>query len=115
MAINRDLIKARLTERGPDGKLLSVLTGDETDAELRELAVHFTQTCPANRQNPACPFRSLNHFYHVTLKSLLDGMTHKSLVSLFDLECEVRNGDAESSCLQDAGKHAIDFGQDNKI
>ncbi len=104
MAVNWDLIEARLSSRGPDGKFLSAVTGEETDGELREMAIRFTDKCPANQQRCHCPFRSLNHHYHVSVKALVTGMTRAALLSLFELECEVRNTDAVASCLQDGGK-----------
>ena len=83
---------------------MSAITGDETDDELRELALSFTLNCPANAQHPACPFRSLHNLYHVTVKALMNGMTRKELVGLFELECEARNAEAAASALQADGK-----------
>jgi hypothetical protein len=91
MAINWDSATTRLSARGPDGELLSFITGHETEAELRVLVVRFVHECPIGQQHPGCPFRSLQNLYHASLQTLLNGMNHKSLAGLFELEREARN------------------------
>ena len=100
---NWDLLRTRLSTRGPDGKLLSALAGNETDAELRALVIRFTEACPARQRHSRCPFLTLNRLRRVTLRALVAGMTRSAMVSMFDLECEVRHTDAVSACLQDDG------------
>jgi len=91
MALNWDLIVKRLSTCGPDGKLLSAITGDETEGELRALVVRLAQSCPICQEHFGCPFRSLHHLYHATLQAWLNGMSRPALVGLFELECEARN------------------------
>jgi hypothetical protein len=90
MAINWDRVVARLSMRGPDGRLLSAITGEETEAELRVLAMRLAHGCPYRQQHPGCPFCSLRHLYHRSLQSLLDSVSQKALMGLFELEWEVR-------------------------
>jgi hypothetical protein len=107
MALKSELVATRLLTRGPDGRFLSVLTGEETDDELRALVVLFSQGCPARQHHSGCPFRSFKHLYHVSLTCLINGMTRKALVSLIELECEVRNNNVAASCPQDIWKLAV--------
>lgn len=90
-SIDWQIVRARMSSQGPDGRLLSATTGEETDAELREMAMQFTLKCPNQAQQPGCPFRTLQKLYHVSAKALISSMTRAALLSLFDLECEVRN------------------------
>jgi len=111
MALDWDVVRFRLSARGADGKLLSAVTGNETDEELRELALHFVEMCPAGQQRSersGCPFRILNQLYHGSLKNLVNGMTRKALLGMFELEWEVRNEDVASSCHPGEGKLADD-------
>ena len=80
-----------MARRGPDGKLLSALTGVETDAELRALATQFTSACRVDEHPEGCPFCKLSHLYHRSSQDLLHNVSPSALVGLFELECEVRN------------------------
>jgi len=73
-----------------DGKLLPFVTGKEPDSTLRDLAIYFAEGCPANRLHPRCPFRVLNGLYPGSLKTLVHGMTRAALLSLFEMERELR-------------------------
>jgi hypothetical protein len=84
-------VAARLWTRGTDGKLKSVITGRESDAELQGIAVWFMENCSASRQNPQCPFSILKKAYPSSLNSLLKGMTRAAILSLIELEVEARN------------------------
>lgn len=108
MAINWDSVTARLSTRGPDGRLLSAIAGDETDPELRALVVRFAHGCPKNRQHAGCPFCALHHFYHLSLQNLLDGLPRKALVGLFELECEVRNTCAAAADVRVGAELSVD-------
>jgi hypothetical protein len=87
-------------------RLLSALTGEESDAELRTLATQFTRACPLNQQQDACPFCTLRHLYYRSLQTLLGGITRTALVGLFELECEVRNQADPESCPLAGGESA---------
>jgi hypothetical protein len=92
-SIDWQAFRARMANEGPDGRLLCAITGEETDAELREVAIQFTCACPTREQRRGCPFRTLQTLYHVSAKALISSMTRAALLSLFELECEVRNRD----------------------
>lgn len=83
-------LTARLADRDATGRFLSVLTGDESDAELRELALRFMEACPVNCDQHHCPFRILGHLYHASSKALINTMSRSGLVSLFEGEVETR-------------------------
>lgn len=75
---------ARLSVRDADGRLMPLLRGNESDAELRVLALSFVESCPTNCDQNQCPFRVLKSLYHVSLKALVNSMSHAGLVSLFE-------------------------------
>ena len=108
MALNWDLVTARLTTRGPEGSFLSAITGEETDLELRALVVRLAHGCPLSQQHPGCPFCALSHLYHLSLQNLLNSMTRTALASLFELECEVRNAYAAGASLHPGGEFVVD-------
>jgi len=81
----------RLSRRGPDGRLQSVITGQESDAELRGIFVWFIENCSASRQNPQCPFTILKNAYQDSLSALMGGMTRTAILSLIEMEVEARN------------------------
>lgn len=99
MPISWDTIKARLILADASGKPLSALTGQETDAELRELALHFSQQCPVGRHNRCCPFRTLNGVSYGTVKNIISQMSRESLRAMFEDERLCR-GDTEQKCCQ---------------
>jgi len=81
----------KLSILGPDGKSVPFITGQETHAELRTLALWFITDCPAHLQHPRCPFRVLSRLYQGSFITLLNGMTRSALLSLFEHEFEIRN------------------------
>lgn len=85
-----DVVKTRLGTVGAVGNALSAVTGEETDEELRALAVNFTGQCPVGRQHCQCPFRLLNAISYASLKNLLASMNRESLLELFAMECDCR-------------------------
>jgi hypothetical protein len=91
MEINWDGIKKQMATTGPDGSPLSAITGNETDAQLRELILEFVQNCPAELSHPHCPFRMLNTLSRDSFRNLVEGMSRETMVFLFDTECECRN------------------------
>ncbi len=89
--INRELIRIRLGTLGADGKFVSPLEGGETDAELREMTIQFTEKCPAGEHHSHCPFRVLSGVSYAALTNLVASMNHESLIELFEMERECRN------------------------
>ena len=73
-----------------DGKLLPFVTGKESDSTLRDLAIYFAEGCPASRLHPRCPFRVLSDLYPGSVKTLVHGMTRTALLSLFEMERDLR-------------------------
>jgi len=73
-----------------DGEVLPFVTGKESDSVLRDLAIYFAEGCPANRLHPRSPFRVLNGLYPGSLKTLIHSMTRAALLSLFEMECQLR-------------------------
>jgi len=91
MDVKHDILKQRMTTRGPDGNLLSAITGQETDVELRRLLLEFSRQCPLSFTHPHCPFCMLGGLSRTSLENLAYGMKRPAIIFLFDTERELRN------------------------
>jgi hypothetical protein len=91
MLLNWTAIIERVSTKGPDGKLLSAVTGNESDAELREMALRFTeghQTCPHHCE---CPFGLLTSLTFNSLRQTVDNLPRQVILDFFEMEHECRN------------------------
>ena len=84
-------IKKRMNSVGEDGKFVSLVTGNETDQELREITVCLIRLChsePTSRDNPylALSYLSWQAFHH-----LVENLARKDLLELLEQELEARN------------------------
>ncbi|HUC85776.1 MAG TPA: hypothetical protein VL970_11335 [Candidatus Acidoferrales bacterium] len=86
--IDLNSLAARLLARDAEGRLLSLLTGNESEAELRALACQVVEACPVNCSQNHCPFHMLGNLYHVSSKALITSMSRSALVSLFEAEVQ---------------------------
>ena len=84
-------IKERMTNLGADGKFPSIITGQETDAALRQMVLEFSSRCPLSQTHAHCPFCMLGGLSRTTLESLVYGMKRDAIIFLFEAECELRN------------------------
>jgi hypothetical protein len=91
MGVKLDILKQRMTTRGYDGKLQPAITGEESDAELRQLVLELSQSCPLAQAHAHCPFCMLGGLSRTTLENLVYGMKRDAMVFLFDAERELRN------------------------
>jgi len=85
-----DAIRATLRAADRSAPPKSVLTGRETDTELRELVMKFSQQCPVGELNRHCPFYTLSGLHYASLKSIVDGMSRASLLAMFEDELQCR-------------------------
>jgi len=84
------------------------LTGDESDAELRAMAVRIVDTCPSDCVQTHCPFRLLGNLYHASSRALINSLSRSGLVSLFEtdvepVECAQRSTEVASGALESVG------------
>ncbi len=86
MATLWDLMKASLVTVDRAAEPHSVLSGQETDKELRELVLQLTQRCPVGELNRHCPFYTLNGLSYETVKNIVEQMSRNSLLEMFDEE-----------------------------
>jgi hypothetical protein len=77
--------------KGPDGQLLSAITGEETDDELRELIFCLAERCPVGKKHPHCPFCMLGGLSLNSLRTYATSLNRRALLDLFDLERNCRN------------------------
>lgn len=100
-----DAIRATLSAADRVSEPRSVLTGRETDDELRDLVLHFARQCPVGEFNRYCPFYVLNSLHHETLKNIVGQMSRTSLLELFEDERQCRK-EHPDKCFQLAARPA---------
>jgi len=92
----RTELAKRLTAKGPDGKLLNLVRGDETTEELRELIIQLSQSCPAGNKHRSCPFCTLAGLTYNSLTNLVNKMPHEGCLELFEMEQVCRSRHQEN-------------------
>jgi hypothetical protein len=95
-------IKARLTAGARQSEPPSVLTGKETEAELRGMALQLCRQCPIGDLHRHCPFHTLNGLPHESVKGIIEQMTRESLLEMFEEERICRKQHADR-CFQYLG------------
>lgn len=91
-SIDWNVIKRRLLTRGPEDQWLSAISGNETDAELREIITRFVEfQCPIHEQQEGCPFQTLGGLTHASLNHFIAELKRDSLLFLFAAELECRS------------------------
>jgi hypothetical protein len=98
MAVNWQNVGLRLKTLGPDGKYLPVITGRESDEDLREMVLQMSQSCPLNLACLHCPFRILQGLSYASLNKTVAGLDRTGCLELFALESACRNQVA-AQCL----------------
>lgn len=94
MSLDLNEIRRRAQRVGPDNEPLSIITGAETDEELRELAFKMLEACPIGKQHCQCPFRILSGLSWVAARSILKDLSREQLIEFFELERQCRNSRA---------------------
>jgi hypothetical protein len=89
--INWDVIRSRLTTKGPDGSLLPAIKGTESEEELRALVFGFVQSCSHKHQDYKCPFCILSGLSPDSQKNVVSRLKREDMIVLFEMEQESRN------------------------
>lgn len=89
--IDWGIVQSRLATRGPDGLLLSAITGAETEEELRALIYEFVQSCAHKHKHEKCPFCILSGLSPDSQRSVVSKLKRQDMVGLFEMECASRN------------------------
>ena len=82
---NQKILK-RMSARGLQEEHLSLLTGQESLAELQEIIIRLSERCPAGDNHHFCPFRLLGGLSHASLTCLVNEMNKATCMELFDQE-----------------------------
>lgn len=90
MPIDLNEIRRRAQRVGPDNEPLSVITGAESDEELRDMAVKMLEACPLGKHHCQCPFRILSGLSWVAARSILNDMKREQIIDFFELERQCR-------------------------
>lgn len=88
--VDRNTVAARFLTKGPDGRLLPAVTGEETDEELRELVFRLAEQCPIGKKHPHCPFCMLGGLSLNSLRTFATSLNRRALLNLFELERNCR-------------------------
>ena len=80
----------RMTTKGPDGRYLSAITGNESDEELRELITYLVNHCHSLDERKHCPFKMLHRLPAEVRRGLVDAMRRSTMLELFETERECR-------------------------
>ena len=84
----------RATAKDANGRLLLLVTGEETDQALKDLIMQICLQCPLNLAHFHCPFHILGSLSHTSLNSTVQGMSREACLNLFELELECRTSHA---------------------
>jgi hypothetical protein len=88
--------KARLLARGPGGEFTSLVSGQESEQEVKRIIFRFVQEfqhrqrCPVGETHPGCPFRIMAGLSHASVKDLINSMPLKDCLQLFEIELASR-------------------------
>jgi hypothetical protein len=83
--------------QGAQGERLSLLDGNESLSELKDLLFQLCQECPAKENHLHCPFRTLSGLSNASVERLLKVMPRASCLHLFELELTCRS-QGDSPC-----------------
>jgi len=101
-------LQQRSLVRGPKGELLSWLTGDETEADVRKLIVNiveecqYSRLCPIGKAHMGCPFCALAGLSYRSMKDMVDTMSMDDCLKLFEMEITCRASDSDCIALTTA-------------
>jgi len=84
-------LQDRLAARGSKGEPLSLITGQESLAELQDLILQLSQACPAKQPHLQCPFFIIGTLSRASQTVLVNQLTHKACLDLFQMELDCRS------------------------
>ncbi len=102
-------LKQRSLAKGPKGELLSLLTGTETEAEVRQLIIHlvqecqYSQLCPAGKAHSGCPFRAMAGLSYHSMKDMAETMPFADCLKLFEMEQDCRANQPDCAAKYPSG------------
>ena len=70
---------------------MSLITGEETLEELRNMIVELSEACPSGWNQPHSPFQILSGLSYASLTNLVKNLPRESCLNLFELELESRS------------------------
>jgi len=70
---------------------VSLITGQETLEELRNLIIQFSQACPAKQTHFQCPFFIIGTLSYASLTKLVNNFPREACLDLFQMEWNCRS------------------------
>ena len=92
-------IKKRISAPSPDGKFPSVITGAESDDELRAALLAMTLNCCVENSHTECYLRPLKGLGRTALVVTLQGLSRRSLLEWIEDERQCRQKHTGKNCL----------------
>jgi hypothetical protein len=89
--INQKPLADRLAARGPAGEPLSLITGQESLEELRELIIELSQDSLVQPNQLHSPFHIIGRLSYASMTTLVNSLSHKACLELFRMELECRS------------------------
>lgn len=101
MRTNEQTLKATASgpaASGPAGEPLTLITGQESLEELRNIIIKFSEAGSGRQTHLHGPFRLMGSLSHDSLRTLVNGLTRKACLDLFQMEqnCHVQFGATDS-------------------
>jgi hypothetical protein len=90
MSVNWIKLKAVLTEQDANGNYRPAVRGDETDDELREIALEISSYCQAHPCAEHCPFAVLASLGSQSMTREIRQMSRQTLLDFFQMELDCR-------------------------
>ncbi len=87
----KDAAQERLAACGPQGQALSLITGQESLEQLRELIIQYAASCPANETHLVCPFHIMGTLSYSSLTTLVNRLPRQACLDLFEMEQRCRS------------------------
>ena len=86
MSAKMNALARCIDHRDARGCCPPVVTGAESEEQLRELVLQISTNCSALGTGQQCPFQLLAGLSWSSLRTTLDQMKHSQLLGLFELE-----------------------------
>lgn len=90
MGISPTKLAEQAATKNPQGEPLSLIKGNETTEELKDLIIRLIQKCPAGKAHFQCPFRIMSSLSLDAINQTVQSLSRESCLKLFEMERECR-------------------------
>jgi hypothetical protein len=76
--------------RNPLGEWVCLISGEESEAELRSLIVQIVMKFPQVEAHPHCPFHMLSGLSYTSMSTTVNALSRAACLGLFEMERDCR-------------------------